>query len=68
LGVLLTLAGVSLSGFWGPVRAWTAIAAGPDVVSVAVRVAAPVESGQETVRLLQALELETVAAEPAHES
>jgi hypothetical protein len=68
LGVLLTLAGVSLSGFWGPVRAWTGMAAGPDDVAMAVRVAAPVESGQETVRLLQALELEAVAAEPAHES
>jgi hypothetical protein len=57
-----------VSGFWGPVRAWAGMAAGQDVVAVAVRVAAPVESGQETVRLLQALEPEPVAVEPAHES
>lgn len=67
-GILLALAGVLLSGFWGPVRAWVGMAAGQDVVAVALRMAAPVESGQEAVHLLQAFERAPVSAEPAHES
>lgn len=67
-GALLTLAGVWLSSFWGPVRAWASLAAGPDITAAAVRAAAPVEAEQETARLFQALEPETTAGEHAHES
>lgn len=67
LGGLLTLAGVVLAAFWGPVRAWVGLAATRDTTAVALRCVAPALALSDADRLLEALQTpEAIAAEAVH--
>ena len=55
LGILAALAGVALTAFFGPVRAWIGLAADQGNVHVAARVAAPADGHSEAERLLALL-------------
>ena len=63
LGAALTLAGVMLSAFRGPVRAWIGMAEDGETVAVAVRAAVAAEPELETLRLLAALQPAPAEAE-----
>jgi len=64
LGAMLALAGVMLSAFWGPARAWIGMAVDGDAVDLAVRAAVAAEPEREMARLLAALLPASAAAAP----
>ena len=64
LGAVLALAGVMVSAFWGPARAWIGLAVDGDAVDLAVRAAVAAEPERETARLLAALQPAPAAAAP----